>query len=282
MKNLFLLALSLLSGSAFAQTENALLYRISGNGIEAPSYIFGTIHITCDATLDDMTKNALAATTQMYLELDLDDPEMQTNMMKHLAMKEGTKLSQLLSEDDYNVLNDYLKQKMNITAEAVDTYKPFVLSATFLSSMLDCAPQSFETELMNISKLQNEPIYGLETVEQQMAIFDEIPYQMQAEELIKSIKNDFKEDKIELNQLIKTHATKDLIGMQRHLAASKNTMITDYEALLLTDRNRNWIKSIVQITKEAPTFFGVGAAHLLGTEGVIHLLRERGYLVEAL
>jgi uncharacterized protein YbaP (TraB family) len=282
MKNLFILAMSLLSGSTFAQTENSLLYRISGNGIEAPSYIFGTIHITCDATLDDLTRKALEETTQMYLELDMDDAEMQTNMMKHLAMKEGKKLSDLLSEDDYKILNSYLKEKMNIPAEAVATYKPFVLSATFLSSLLDCAPQSFETELMKVSVAQKEPIFGLETVEEQMAIFDQIPYQMQADELIKSIKNNFKEDKIELNLLIKTHATKNLIEMQRHLANSKNAMMTEYEGLLLTDRNRNWIKSIVEITKEAPTFFGVGAAHLLGPEGVIHLLRERGYSVEAL
>jgi len=282
MKNLFILALSLLSGSTIAQTENSILYRISGNGIEAPSYIFGTIHITCDATLDDLTMKALAETTQMYLELDMDDPEMQTNMMKHLAMKDGKKFSELLSTDDYKILSAFLKQKINITADVVDTYKPFVLSASFVTSLLDCEPQSFEAELMKVSVAQKEPIFGLETVEEQMAIFDQIPYQMQAEELIKSIKNDFKEDKIELNQLIKTHATKDLIEMQRHLAKSKNAMMTEYEGLLLTDRNRNWIKSIVEITKEAPTFFGVGAAHLLGPEGVIHLLRERGYLVEAL
>jgi hypothetical protein len=50
----------------------------------------------------------------------------------------------------------------------------------------------------------------------------------------------------------------------------------------LTKRNKNWIASIVRITKEKPTFFGVGAAHLLGPQGVISLLRERGYEVEAL
>jgi hypothetical protein len=282
MKKIIIFALILLSGMTFAQTENELLYRISGNGIEAPSYIFGTIHITCDATLDELTKKALAATSQMYLELDMDDPEMQTNMMKHLAMKNGTTISQLLSPADYDILSAFLKQKMGASVGVVETYKPFVLSATFLSSLLDCAPQSFEAELMKVANLQNEPVFGLETVEEQMALFDQIPYQVQAEELIKSIKNDFVADKIELNELIKIYSNKNLVEMQRYLANSKNALMTKYDDLLLTKRNKNWIASIVRITKEKPTFFGVGAAHLLGPQGVISLLRERGYEVEAL
>jgi uncharacterized protein YbaP (TraB family) len=282
MKHLFLLTSLLISTITFSQNENSLLYRISGNGITKPSYLFGTIHISCEAKINTELKNALDATTQMYLELDMDDPELQTKMAAKVHMKDGATISSFLSAEDYQLLDSYLKEKLNVSAKAFNTYKPFFLSSFFLSSLLECAPQSFESELVKISAMQKEPVFGLETVEEQMDIFDQIPYQLQAEELIKSIRADFKSDKEELNALLKAYTLKDLNEMQVLFKKSDNKIMSDYEDLLLVKRNKNWIGLIERISKEQPTFFGVGAAHLIGDEGVVNLLRRNGYLVEAL
>ncbi len=53
------------------------------------------------------------------------------------------------------------------------------------------------------------------------------------------------------------------------------------KVFLLNNRNKNWIPIIIKTAKEMPTFFGVGAAHLAGDEGVIKLLRKAGYKVVA-
>ncbi len=58
-------------------------------------------------------------------------------------------------------------------------------------------------------------------------------------------------------------------------------MFTEYENDLIVQRNKNWIPVIEETTKLKPTFFAVGAAHLAGEEGVIKLLRKKGYKVEA-
>lgn len=282
MKHLFSLTLLLVSIAVFSQHENSLLYRISGNGITKPSYIFGTIHISCDATLGPDVKKAIDETSQMFLELDLDEAGMQTKMMNTINMKEGVTISSLISAEDYLVLDNYLMEKLKLSAKTFDTYKPFVVSSMFLTSLLNCAPQSLEGELVRMSAMQKEPVFGLETVEEQMDIFDQIPYQLQAQELIKSIKNNFKADKIELNKLLKAYSEKDLAAMQRLTKESENKIMTEYEDLLLTNRNKNWISQIERISKDQPTFFGVGAAHLIGDEGVISMLRNNGYLVEAL
>lgn len=281
MKNIFILSLALLSLTSIAQNDNALLYRISGNGIK-PSYIFGTIHITCDAKLSGGVNKALNATNQMYLELDMDDPEMQSDMIKMMPMRGGITISSLISAEDFKLLDTYMLAKLNISATMVDTYKPFILSSMFMNTLLDCTPQSIEGELMRISAQQKEPIFGLETVQDQMSLFDQIPYQLQAEELIKSIKNGFRDDKMELDQLLKTYALKDLNQMQRLTEESKNVIMSNYEPLFLTNRNKNWVPLIEKISKENPTFFGVGAAHLVGQNGVISLLRRSGYFVEAI
>jgi hypothetical protein len=152
----------------------------------------------------------------------------------------------------------------------------------FMTSLVDCKPQYFESELVRISTEQKEPVYGLETVEEQMSLFDQIPYQLQAEELIKSIKDEFKADKLELKLLLNAYAKKDLDLIQKLTLQSSSAMMSQYADLLLNNRNKNWISKIERVSKEKPTFFGVGAAHLFGNEGVLNLLRSAGYNVEAM
>jgi len=62
---------------------------------------------------------------------------------------------------------------------------------------------------------------------------------------------------------------------------SPNAMTSKYGDVLLKNRNQNWISRMTTIAKNKPTFFGVGAAHLGGKEGVIALLRKAGFTVEA-
>ena len=82
MKKLLIAAIALFTISLNAQDlEKSLLWKVSGNGITKPSYLFGTIHITCDATLDESVLKALDETEQLYLELDMDDPAMKAGMM---------------------------------------------------------------------------------------------------------------------------------------------------------------------------------------------------------
>ena len=280
MKNISIVILCFVSFALFAQKDNTLLYKISGKDLAKPSYIFGTVHITCDATLDAAVLKALNETSQMYLELDMDDPQMQVNMMKSMSMKDGVTISSLISADDYKLLDDYLMSKLNVSAAVFNTYKPFMLSAVFMNTFLECTPQSFENELVRVSTEQKEPIFGLETVEEQMAIFDKIPYQLQAEELIASIKNDFQEDKRIFQMLMKSYASKDINQLQKLMEESPSKIITDYNQLLLINRNKNWIGLIEKISKGKPTFFGVGAAHLFGDHGVLSLLRRDGYRVD--
>lgn len=282
MKNFFIFAFSFCSIFGFAQNKSALLYKISGNGTTQPSYIFGTIHLSCEAKLNQEIQKALEATSQLYLELDMDDPEMQNKMMKSLGMNDNVKISSLLSAEDYAFLDNYLKTKMNVSVAAFDSYKPFIISTMFLGTLLDCTPQSIENELVRYSTIQKKPIYGLETVEEQMDIFNQIPYQLQAEELINSVKADFRNDKIELDAMINTYAKKDLDAMQKIIDNSESMLNGEYRDLLLKDRNHNWISKIERIVKDKPTFFGVGAAHLLGEDGVIMLLRNKGYTIEPL
>lgn len=282
MKKYFLYIITLITGFSFSQElEKSLLWKISGNGLKHDSYLFGTIHITCDATLDENTLTALEKTEQLYLELDMDDKSMQMQMMKHMMMKDGVKLSTLLNAEDFKIVDEFLKKNMNMSAKMFDSFKPFIISTMLYPKMINCSFQSIETELMKVSSNQNEEVFGLESVEDQMKVFDNISYQIQADELLKMAKGDLTKDKEEMKKMMAIYQSKDIEGMLKMMDSSDNKITSENQDALLNNRNKNWISKMTEVMMQKPTFFGVGAGHLAGEEGVIKLLRKKGFKVEA-
>ncbi len=282
MKKLFLAVLALFMSQAQAQQlEKSLLWKISGKDLTEASYLFGTIHITCDATLPQKVKDAMDKTQQLYLELDMDDDSMKTEMMGHLMMKDGVTMESLASKEDFKIVDTFLTKNVGFPAKMVSTVKPFMISAMLYPKMIDCPMQSVEEELMKVAKEQKEPIFGLETVAEQLNVFDAIPYQAQMDELVKTAKSGLKRDKAELKSMLAVYKSEDVDAMQKMTKESDNVLTSKYDDILLNDRNKNWIPKITAVAKTKSTFFGVGAAHLAGENGVINLLRKQGYTVEA-
>ena len=282
MKNILLFVGIFASLFANSQElEKNLLWKISGKGLKSPSYLFGTIHATCDATLDANTLKALDDTKQLFLEIDMDDKAMPMQMMKFMKMNDDAKLSTLLSAEDFEIVDVFLTENMKMSAKFFDTYKPFMISAMLMPKLLDCKYASVESELMRVTKEQSEEVYGLETIEDQMKVFDAIPYQTQANELLKTAKEGLEKGKIEFQKMMDSYNNKDIEAMLAMMDDSENKMTSENKDVLLNNRNKNWIPVITNTAKQVPTFFAVGAAHLAGDEGVIKLLRKADYKVEA-
>jgi len=260
---------------------NSLLWKISGNGLENPSYLYGTIHMTCNYVLTDKMKKAFEETNQLALEIDMDDPEMQTKMMQGMMMTDGKTMKSILSEEDFSELSAFFKDNTGMNLEMFNTVKPFAVSAMLISKMVPCSPPgSYELEFMKIAKDQNEEVQGLETIEYQMGVFDSIPYKDQLDELVKMAKEGIEESKHEFTKITELYTIEDIEGLLKVMTESED-MTAKFKDELLDKRNQNWIPVIQKMSKEKPTFFGVGAMHLPGEEGVIKLLRNAGYTVEA-
>lgn len=281
MKKILLIVLGFLFGLSNAQTnEKSLLWKISGKGLSQPSYLYGTIHITCDANLPAKVKEAMNKTNQLCLELDMDDANMQVEMMSSMMMKNGVTMQSLATDEDFALVDEFLIKNLGFSAKLLNTVKPFMVSAMLYPKMMDCPMQSVEAELMKISSEQNETTIGLETVTEQLTVFDAIPYQDQMDELVKTAKSDLVRDSKELKEMLDLYKSEDIQAMIEFTKNSDNAMTSKFDDELLNNRNQNWISRIEKIVKEKPTFFGVGAAHLGGELGVINLLRKYGFTVE--
>lgn len=282
MKKLFITAFALVASLAQAQKlDNALLWKISGNGLAKPSYLFGTMHITCDATLDKNVLAALDNTGRLFLELDMDDPNMQAEMMSGLMMKDGAKMSTLATPEDFKAVDEFLTKNVGMGAKMMDGMMPSIVEMMVMPKMMDCPMQSIEEELIKVTRQQKETVTGLEEVAEQMAVFASIPYKEQMDQLVLTAKEGLEKGKVKYARMNKLYMAKDLNGLMAFMNEADNKMYGENADVLLDNRNANWIPKIEKAAKEMPTFFGVGAAHLGGDKGVIMLLRKKGYKVEA-
>lgn len=271
----------LLTFTSFSQDlENTLLWEISGKGLEKPSYLFGTIHMTCDASLKEKVTKALDSTSLLVLELDMDDPAMAMQMMKSMYMKDDKTIKDFLSDEDFTFLNNFFKEQMGVPLESMQRMKPFFLTAMFYPKLLDCPMQVVEQELMKVAHEQKEEILGLETIEEQLSIFDEIPYEEQVHDLLTSAKGDLKNDKETFNKMLEIYKNENINQLANLTETDTTQSLSKHLDKMIYDRNRNWIPKIGAFAKEQPTFFGVGAGHLAGEFGVITLLRKEGYTVK--
>jgi uncharacterized protein YbaP (TraB family) len=263
------------------QLENSTLWRISGNGLEQSSYLFGTIHITCDATLDEDVKKALDETSQLVLELDMDDPTMQTKMMSSMYMKDGKTIKDYVSEEEFIAIDSLFINQAGMSITMLQNIKPFFLTSMLYPKMIDCPMESFELELMKVTKEQNEEVYGLEAIEDQLGVFEKIPYEDQVADLIRMAKDNLAYDKASFLDLLDIYKSEDISAMLEMMDDENNQTTSKYQDILLKNRNINWVPKIEEYAKQQSTFFGVGAGHLAGNNGVIKLLRKAGFTVTA-
>nr|WP_322623603.1 TraB/GumN family protein [uncultured Flavobacterium sp.] len=282
MRNIFISILSLCAFFGYSQnTENSLLWKISGKGLKQPSYLFGTMHILCDATLEPKVLKALDETKQLYLEINMDDPTIQTKMMLGMTMKNGQKMSKLVSAEDFQLVNDFLNNNLGMPATLLDSFKPALVGTLLAPKFMGCAPESIEQSLMEVTKEQNEQVFGLETIEKQLALFDAIPYEEQMKELVNMAKEGIDKQIEESKKLEAVYKSQNLKAIAEMMNEEENKLYGDHADIMLTERNQSWIPGIETAAKTTPTLFAVGAAHLGGENGVINLLRKKGYKVEA-
>ena len=123
-----------------------------------------------------------------------------------------------------------------------------------------------------------KPTNGLETAAFQAGLFDSIPYEKQAKELVDYLDSMDQNKKI-TQQLAVLYTSQDLDGIQA-LSDKDDPEMNGYMDLLLYDRNKKWAKELDGLLRGKSLLIAVGAGHLPGQQGVIELLRKKGYTVD--
>lgn len=270
------------SKTASSHLENTLLWKISGNGLSTPSYLFGTMHLLCagDAVLSDSLKKVIKDSREIYFELDMDNMQEILGGMKYLRMRDGKKLSELLTKEEYERVELYFRNnKSPLPFAMMNRFKPYFISSLIGEQMMACPQKNGMEELIvRESKQYPKEIKGLETIEFQASVFDSIPYEKQAKDLVSYIDSIDSYKQVTM-EMVNVYRRQDLERMDLLMHKSDPGM-DDYMDLLLYSRNRRWAAQMPDIMKRHTVLFAVGAGHLPGEQGVINLLRKAGYKAE--
>lgn len=263
-----------------AKDNNTLLWQVTGNNLKKPSYLFGTFHLLCknDINFSEQLKNSLKYSDKIYMELDMDDPSVLMSGLLYMNMKNDKKLKDLYTPQEYKKIENYFTDSLHTPMMMFQKIKPYFLVALLYPQMMKCsAPSGVEEELMKIAKEDKKEIKGLETMEFQASVFDSIPYEWQAKELLKNI-DSFKFYKAEFDTMLNVYKNQQIDKMGNLFTKSEFGMEA-YQDLLLNNRNKNWVGQLKKIMASESVFVAVGAGHLIGKNGLISLLKNEGYIL---
>lgn len=273
-----------------------LLWKVSGNGLDKPSYIFGTHHVAPLSMKDSIAgmTEAMNGTSQVYGELVMEDmmkPEMLMKMQQAMMLPTDTTLKSLFTQAQYDSIASVVKENIGMELAMFDKLKPAALNAQLavvlsVKALKGYNPQEqldawFQTQ----AKQAGKKVGGLETMESQINIlYNSQSLKRQAQQLYCSATHiDYGIDMT--RRLAEAYLNQDLdklLEITEEKMGNACDSTSEEEEALIYGRNANWAKQMPGIMKQASTLFVVGAGHLPGEHGVLKLLEKQGYTVEAM
>lgn len=288
---IFILSILLAAFGLFAQEPvpqeessskeaGSLLWEINGNGLEQPSYLYGTIHLIgkSDFVVSDLVMEKFKLSQKLALEIKTDAPDLQLKMMQSMMMGEDTTLQMLLG-DEYETVSRFMQDSLALNLQLFATIKPLFIQAMALPKIVGEPVEAYDFYFAKLAQEQEKEIVGLETVEDQIRVFNRIPLKEQAKMLVE-FANEYSAQKALFHKMIALYKAQDIRGL--HQCMLQQPEYEKYEELLINQRNRNWIPVIKKLIEAEMVFIAVGAGHLPGEQGVIRLLEQEGYLLKPL
>lgn len=269
-------SLGVLGQSKNIRQEYKLLWKIDGNGLKKPSYLFGTMHVEDDRAFEfpDSLYLKLAECEAFATEVH-PDSMVQAALSVMFNNTEGKDFRSLLSEAEYKEIDSLLRANSEYTLER--------LKSPMLAQMVlrerpgkKDNPVFLDAYLYSVANGQGKKILGLEDVGNQLAQLTPTNAD-DVREMVQSLVGK-KTSRTHSDQLLELYHTGNLdqMLMQMHLWSQSDPESFDR---IFTKRNYDMLASIVREIHLQSTFIAVGAGHLPGSEGLLDLLQKRGYRV---
>lgn len=280
------LAVLALCASVAAQApQKHFLWKVE-DGKGASAYLLGSLHVlTADAyPLPAPIDKAFAESKTLVEEVDLDEMNDPMQMMAALSkamLTGGQTLDQLISAETFAEVQKRA-EAYGMPMMALQRMKPWLVAVTLMAPTLQSA--GFKPELgidrhyFDRAKEKGLRRQALETLAYQLDRFDQMSPKLQ-EELLKATITDLDTQVSGVKEMVRAWASGDLATVEKLTLTAFLESPELYQRLLL-ERNQNWLPHVERcLTENAGCFVVVGAAHLVGNDGLPALLSKKGYRV---
>lgn len=248
-------------------------------------YLFGTVHVL-PPTVDWGRPRVEAAMKQakaVYFETDINpDPAALAKSVQKLGVySPGESLSDHLAPDQRKQLAD-ASAKLSVPMFVLENQKPWLAAMTLSQEVISRAgydPNSgVERSLEPMAKADGKEIRKLETVDEQLLSFADLPEKTQVAYLMEGL-GEMDTEQTELTDLVSAWSHGDVDKLEKIMIEDDLGDMPDVYAALLVNRNKAWAEKLDELIKTEPgTFFvAVGAGHLAGKDSVLKQLAAKGY-----
>lgn len=284
-----LLCLLLSLSTAYAAEDRAFFWKATSNSTEI--HLLGSIHFANDSfyPLREVIDDAFDAADHLVLEVNLAnfDPAAYMSLVNRYGRLEpGTSIDSLLSAATYQRLQSTL-QRFGLASNSMDAVRPGMVVVDLSSLVMlrsGFSPdKGIDMVMMRRASEQGKTILALETIEQQLRLLAGLP---EPELLLRETLDQIDNFELELRALETSWKQGDeqaIIDMMIEDPEESDAAYSEINEKLLYQRNRNMLKQLRQYLKTDKRYFVVvGAAHLLGEQGLIEMLKAAGYELERL
>jgi len=274
---------------------NARLWKISKSGVPS-SWVFGTMHMA-DARISELPQSVKAAYRQANTVLvevtDMLDPDAAKSTivkLKHLTFRlDGSTIETDLTDDQLQKLKVAAKAR-GLAYELAIRMQPWMLTPAIGNQLCEVAAKKhgkpfLDTKIMKLALEDGKQLVALETTQEQLTAIASMPRDFQIKALVETLELGEKLD--DIRQTIKRLYISGDIAMivpaLRHFTENQDTKqdFNLFQEKLVIQRNFNMIKRADAYFQKGGAFMAVGALHLPGKTGLISLLQQRGYQVQA-
>ena len=259
----------------FSQLEKkSLLWEVKAKDGKTSSYLFGTIHAIDESKFYFPKKLEKIASKcdVICLEIVGDGTYFDKLMMNNKSLQDLFTKTQL---DTIHLWAErFLFMKPHQFDQNFSQTKPFLLLQFILNSSLPKNFKSYELEFEKMAQKNKQELLGLETVDFQLSLFDNMSLEDQVKMVMESLRDE-KNAKYKFEEMQQVYLEQNLDQLYKITKDESSS----FNRSFLEDRNIDWIPKIESMMKDKAVFIAVGAAHLSGSEGVIELLIKKGYQV---
>lgn len=258
--------------------KNTLIWQVSREEVpNMKSFIVGTMHIRDNRAFQfvDLFLNKIRECEVFATEFDLDDAQIHS-VEEAMLLPEGQRLKDVMPEKLFNRIDKVLKKQTGMSLFNFEMFKPIAVTNFLTEGILSHDRlMSLDETLWNFAKENGKILRGIETFEEQLIVLKKLPIDDQVKGLKELVRN-FTKFRTQLLKMTHLYEKADIVKIYK---AAKQTA-KGGRKILLYDRNKIMADRISGIISSQTACIAIGAGHLAGKNGVLRLLKQRGFILK--